>query len=125
MRILTLVIAASALLIADGSLAAGRTSDVDYLRANRCRGLATRVRGLIDAQALDSFLRTEARGRSDLVQLRASAEYARARRDAAGGDLGKRLAGELSGVCQAFVQPMGAEASCRSARCGVHYLWPM
>lgn len=92
-------------LAAMDAAAAARATDVDYIRANRCRALANAIPGQIDAAAIDAFVKAEGRSRTALVQERADAEYARARKEARGEDRKERLTRELGEVCQAYARP--------------------
>jgi len=88
-----------------GSVSAQPPSDMDYLRASRCRGIAA---GLgTDTSAIDAYVKSAARGRMPSVQDRADQEFAKAKREARGE--GKtRLQAELSGACAAYAAPASA-----------------
>ena len=102
----TLFAIAAAGLIAIPSLAAAAASDVDYLRASRCKGLAETVgAGSVDAAKLNAFLKTEGSRRDPYIQQRGDDEAARARREARNGEARGRLSAELAGPCAAFISP--------------------
>lgn len=99
---------AAILLVTLGLLSAGaagasdKISDLDYLKATRCKGLATGL-GSGDTAALDAMLKTQGRSRSDALLQRATEEMDRARHEAAKSDLKDRLSAELSGPCVAYM----------------------
>jgi hypothetical protein len=80
--------------------AAGRATDVDYLRASRCRGIAAGLAA--DTASLDAFLKTEGRTRDMFVLQRGEEEQARGKRDARRTEAGVRATAELNGPCQAY-----------------------
>ena len=82
--------------------ASSRVTDMDYLRANRCKGLAEGLGGA-DTASLDAMLRAEGRTRADAVVQRASEELTRGKREAAKSDLKDRLTAELNGPCMAYL----------------------
>ncbi|CAN7303890.1 hypothetical protein LJR225_001656 [Phenylobacterium sp. LjRoot225] len=86
---------------------AAPATDVDYLRASRCRGIAAGVGA--DASAIDAYLKSAAIGRSPAILDRADEEFARAKRQSRGE--GKaRLQAELSGPCGAYAGTTKAAA---------------
>ena len=99
------IIAFVAVFGAGSAMASDRVTDVDFLKANRCKGLATTLPGVVDAQALDSFIKAERGARPPYIMERASAEFDRARREAKGAERRDRLTSELNGICQAYVAP--------------------
>jgi len=82
--------------------ASSRVTDVDYLRANRCKGLAEGLGGA-DTANLEAMIKAEGRSRADAVLQRASEEVARAKREAGKADLKDRLSAELNGPCLAYM----------------------
>ncbi len=100
----TTIIAMTAALLASGAAsAAAKVSDVDFLRANRCKGLAMTLSGVVDPQTLDSFIKAERGSRMPYVVERAEAEFQRAKKEARAEERKTRLSAELSGPCQAYV----------------------
>lgn len=86
------------------------TTDVDYLKASRCHGIAVGLGA--DASAINSYLKHAAGGRSPAIQARADEEFDRAKREARGVDGKDRLQAELSGPCAAYAAaPTSATAS--------------
>ena len=82
-----------------GAAYAASVSDMDYLKASRCRGIA---KGLgADSSAIDAYLK-RAGGRSALVVSRADEEFAKAKRQGSSSDGKDRLQAELSGPCAAY-----------------------
>lgn len=106
--------AAAVLLVTVGLACAGvasaspRASDVDYLKANRCKGLAMGLGG--DTAGLDSMIKAEGRTRAEAIVQRAQDELARGKREAAKADLKDRLTAELNGPCVAYMSA-GKEAA--------------
>jgi len=85
--------------VASGAYAAS-VSDMDYLKASRCRGIA---KGLgADASAIEAYLKRAGGGRSALVVSRANEEFAKGKRQSSSGDGKERLQAELSGPCAAY-----------------------
>jgi len=82
--------------------AADHLSDMDYLRANRCRGLAEGL-GAGDTAGLDSLIKTEGRSRLEPIYVRGQQELARGKRDATSQDARERLSAELNGPCMAYL----------------------
>jgi hypothetical protein len=105
-------VALSALGLASGAAvaqaAAASMSDMDYLKASRCRGIAAGVGA--DAHGLDARLKTEGRSRSPTVYDRGQQEFERARRQARG-DGKARLEAELNGPCAAILSGSSAVAA--------------
>lgn len=97
---LALVVAA---LSAGAASAADRVTDVDFLRANRCKGLATSINGVVDPNALNTFIKAESGARAPYVMERASDEFQKARKEAKSEDRRDRLTAELNGPCQAYM----------------------
>jgi hypothetical protein len=102
MKFAALALACAAL--AAGSAAASeKVTDVDFLKANRCKGLATSLTGVVDTAGLESFIKAERGSRAPYVAERADAEFQKARREAKSADRKDRLTAELTGPCQAYL----------------------
>lgn len=114
MQVAAIALVAASLLSAGAAAAADRVSDMDYLRASRCSGLATGLKGA-DAPGLAAFVKQEGRQRDDLVAMRAQSEYDRARREAKSADRHDRLTEELAHSCAAYV---GAATNTAAAAAG-------
>lgn len=98
------VIALVAATFAAGAASASdKVSDVDYLKANRCKGLATSIDGVVDAAALNSFIKAERGARASYIVNRGDEEFQRARREARSADRKERLTTELTTACQAYL----------------------
>jgi hypothetical protein len=96
---------------AAAAAAATQVSDFDYLKANRCRGIAA---GLgVDASALNAYVKAQGQSRNAIVQQQADEEFAKAKREAHG-DAKSRLSAELSGACAAYMNPSPTMASRQS-----------
>ena len=98
MKLIMLAITATTLLSTSAASAASGVSDVDFMRANRCRGLASGIPGAIDGAVIDSFVKSESRGRSVYVQQRADQEFDRARRETRSEELGLHVLGQIKGL---------------------------
>ena len=83
--------------------AADRVTDVDFLKANRCKGLAASIQGVVDPAALDAFVKSERKTRAAYIVGCGEEEFAKARREARSEDRRGRLTAELNGECQAFL----------------------
>ena len=97
---------------AGAAAAAEHLSDVDYLKANRCRGIAEGL-GAGDTAGLDGLIKAEGRSRVEPVYERGQQELARGKRDATTRDARERLSAELNGPCMAY---LGAGKDAASAR---------
>jgi hypothetical protein len=110
MRKLTLALCAAAVLAAAGTAVASPVTDVHYMQAARCKGLAE---GSGQATpALDSFLKKQSYVREEAVLVRAREEQARGRHEAK--NASDQAQAQLSGVCAAWLSnPDSAGASAR------------
>ncbi len=100
MKITAIALTAVALFTAGAASASERVSDLDYLKASRCKGLATGLGA--DSSGLDAFLKEQSRSRTPLAVARADDEMARGKRDAKKSDTKDRMSAELSGPCMAY-----------------------
>jgi len=118
MKFAAIALAVTALAAGSAS-AAEKVSDVDFLKANRCKGLATSIDGVVDPASLDSFIKAERGARNPYIIERAGEEFQRAKKEAKAADRKERLTAELTGGCQAYLgggtsmakQATGAAAS--------------
>lgn len=97
------VIALVAASFAAPAVAADKITDVDYLKASRCAGLASSIDGVVDPAALTSFVKAERGARPTYVIDRGQEEFQRAKKEGKSADRRERLTAELSGACQAYV----------------------
>jgi hypothetical protein len=97
------VIALAVAAIAAPAFASDKVTDVDYLKANRCKGLATSIEGVVDPAALNSFIKAERGARAAYIVDRGNEEFERARKEARSADRKPRLTAELTGACQAYL----------------------
>jgi len=100
MKTSAIALAAVGLLAAGAASASDRVSDVDYMRAARCKGLATGLGS--DTSGLDAFLKAQARSRAPYVLDHGQEEMDRAKRQAARAELKDRTSAELAGPCTAY-----------------------
>ncbi|CAN7431609.1 hypothetical protein LJR219_002792 [Phenylobacterium sp. LjRoot219] len=91
---------ASLTLASAGAAYAAPITDVDYLKASRCRGIATGLGA--DTTAINAYLKRAQPGRSPAVLTRADEEFAKAKRQGKGDDGKARLQAELAGPCAAY-----------------------
>jgi hypothetical protein len=112
MKAAAIVFATLGLAMASTAVASERFTDLDYLKANRCKGLATSL-GTGDTAALDATIKAEGRTRADAVVQRAQDELTRGKRDGSKADLKDRVTAELNGPCLAY---MGGSKDTASAR---------
>jgi len=87
---------------AGAAVAGGRATDIDYLRASRCKGLAMGM-GSTDTASLDQWLKAEGRSRIPAVIDRADAERSRGQREAHNMNLKDKVSAELAGPCLAYL----------------------
>jgi hypothetical protein len=100
MKSAAIALAAVGLLAAGSASAADRVSDLDYMKASRCKGLATGLGA--DSTGLDAFLKAQSRSRSVIAIERGENEMTRGKREASKADFKDRLSAELSGPCLAY-----------------------
>ncbi|MDB5444593.1 MAG: hypothetical protein JWP86_2748 [Phenylobacterium sp.] len=101
MKVAAIAFVALGLAVAGSAAASSRVTDVDYLKANRCKGLASGMGA--DTAGLDAFIKTEGRSRIDYVLRRGEEEATRAKRQTADANQKDRLSAELSGGCAAYM----------------------
>lgn len=101
MKIAAIALAAVGLLAAGAAAAADRVSDVDYMKAARCKGIAAGLGS--DSAGLDAFLKEQGRSRVSYVLDRGQEEMSRGKREAAKTELKDRTGAELSGPCSAYI----------------------
>ena len=94
---------AAATLMAGSAVASDRVSDVEFLKANRCKGLATSISGVVDPATLDSFIKSERGARAAYITERAAEEFNKAKKEGRSADRKERLTAELAGPCQAYL----------------------
>jgi hypothetical protein len=108
---------AAAMLVAAGLATAGAASaatiktDLDYLKASRCKGLATGLGA--DTKALDAELKAEGRARPEVILNRAHDEMDRAKRQTRDANLKDKLTAELNGPCMAYLAPTNTDVARR------------
>jgi hypothetical protein len=112
MKAAAIVFATLGLAMAGTAVASERFTDLDYLKANRCKGLAASL-GTGDTAALDATIKSEGRTRADAILQRAQDELSRGKKDGAKADLRDRMSAELNGPCLAY---MGGNKDSASAR---------
>lgn len=109
MKIAAVVLACAGLAVAGAAAASTQVSDVDYLKANRCEGLAAATGA--DAKPFAAFVKAHGQTRADYIIQRGQEEYARAKHQA-GNDQGAAKA-ELSGACAAYLDVGASSAAGR------------
>ena len=113
MKTAAIALAAVALLAAGAAAASERVTDLDYLKASRCKGLATGLGS--DTAGFDAFLKEQGRSRSTMVIDRADTELTRGKREASRGDAKARLSAEVAGPCVAYTGSSKDMASSRQS----------
>jgi len=88
------------LFVAGAAAAAERPTDMDYLKANRCKGLAASA----DAASFDGYLKVAKQWRPDYILERGVVEQAKGARDArnANDTRKAKYAADLAGPCQSY-----------------------
>lgn len=102
MKAAAVLVATLGLAFAGVASASDHITDLDYLKANRCKGLAVGL-GSGDTAGLDALIKAEGRTRSDTVLERASEELTRGKRDGAKTDLKDKMSAEFNGPCTAYM----------------------
>ena len=110
MKIAAIAFATVCLAAAGAAAASQRVTDVDYLRAARCKGLASGL-GSVDTSRLDAFLKDQGRTRDASIYERSDAEMRKGRREAGDAEWGV-VTGELQ--C-GMVSRVWHKAAARSA----------
>jgi hypothetical protein len=101
MKFTAIALAALSLATVAGSAgAANRVTDVDFLKANRCKGLAAGLGG--DTAGFASFIKAEEGTRLNVIIDRGDEEFARARRQTGDANMKAKLEAELAGPCSAY-----------------------
>ena len=118
MKTAVILLATLGLAVAGVAAASDHLTDVDYLKANRCAGLAEGL-GSGDVAGLDALIKTEGRTRPEAIYERGQAEIARGKRDASSRDMRERLSDELNGSCMAYLGA-GHDASAKVSSPSVH-----
>jgi hypothetical protein len=102
MKVAAIAIVAASLVAAGTATAATRISDVDYLRASRCKGLAEGLSS--DTTGVDALLKDAKRSRDQYIVERGEAEMKRAKREMQG-DRKDKASAEFASACTAFMGP--------------------
>jgi len=113
MKTAAVLLAAIGLAVAGAAAASDHLTDLDYLKANRCRGLAEGL-GSGDVAGLDALIKTEGRSRVETIYTKGQEELNRGKKEASRTDSRDRLSAELNGPCTAYLG--GAQASASSAK---------
>lgn len=100
MKVIAMVLAGASLVAAGSAAASDRVTDLDYLKASRCKGIAVATGA--DTAGLDAYLKAAERGRQSVVVERGESELNRAKRESKG-DRKERAAAELAGACTAYM----------------------
>jgi hypothetical protein len=98
-----IALTAAAIFVTGTASAGERVTDAQYLKASRCKGLATSMSGVVDAGQIDAYLKSVKGARSPILMDRADAEFDRAKREGRVGGQKERLTAELTGACSAFL----------------------
>jgi hypothetical protein len=98
----TVVVMSLSLAAASTAIAAPQVTDVDYLKASRCKGIAVGLGG-VDTARLDGFLKREGGVRMQTIVERGQVEQTRARRETRLSDRQAKLTAELQGSCAGYL----------------------
>ena len=98
--------------IAGAAQAGSKLTDVDYLKAARCKGLAEGLGGN-DTASLSALVKAEGVSRSETIYTEGQKQEDRAKRDSKNTDGKERLTAELNGPCVAFLSGGKETASAR------------
>ncbi|MDE2486559.1 MAG: hypothetical protein KGO51_04110 [Alphaproteobacteria bacterium] len=101
MKRAAVAIAALGLAAAGSAYAASPVSDVDYLRANRCEGIAAGLGA--DTSHVAAFIKAQGATRMDYILAKGREAYRQARRETSDANLKPRLNTELATSCAAYV----------------------
>ncbi|HSV02728.1 MAG TPA: hypothetical protein VLI41_05935 [Phenylobacterium sp.] len=112
MKVAAIALTVVSFAIAGTAAASSRVTDLDYLKANRCKGLAVGM-GSADTTGLDAFIKAEGRSRDPIILSRAEEELHRAQRQAKDANLKDKLSAELAGPCMAYMTGGGSPATSR------------
>ena len=115
MKTNVIILSAFSLVVAGSAAASDRLTDADYLKANRCRGLAVGTGG-VDTANLDALLKVEGRSRVPTIYTMGEQEMERGKRAASQSDSKDRIAAELSGYCTAFMGERGSGRETATSR---------
>ena len=80
--------------------ASDQVTDIAFLKANRCRGLAAGLAS--DTAGFDAFIKSQDRYRAPVVGQLAGEEQDKARREARNPQRAAKAQSELSDLCQAY-----------------------
>ncbi len=100
---------------AGSAFAAKNVTDIDYIKATRCKGLAVGS-GLTATKGLDAYLKAASRGRMQVAEDRAQSEFERARRQTKSDEGRAHYAAELAGACSAYMGGPQTTASVGGAK---------
>lgn len=103
MRFAAIALAAAAFATSGSAVASGKVTDVEYMKANRCKGLAASLTGVVDTAQLDAFIKAERGARPAYIVERGEELQAKARREARSEDRKEKLTAELTGPCSAYL----------------------
>jgi hypothetical protein len=114
MKTAAILLATLGLAVAGAAAASDHLTDVDYLKANRCAGLAAGL-GSSDVASLNALVKTEGRSRVEAIYTKGQEEEAKAKKAASSTDSRERLTAELNGPCMAYLGGGSSTASANSA----------
>jgi hypothetical protein len=105
MRIAAIIVALAATAASAAHAQPGRLTDVEYLQAARCAGLAEAGIGGADAASINALMKAEGRGRAGFIADKAEATRAQVMRQANRASTERKagFAAELAGACQRFI----------------------
>jgi hypothetical protein len=109
MKFAAALLVAASLSAAGAASAATINSDLDYLKASRCKGIATGLGA--DTSSVDAALKKEGRSRPEVIVNRGKDEADRAKRQTSDANMKDKLTAELNGPCMAYLSPTNADVA--------------
>lgn len=111
MKFAAIVLVAIGLASAGAASAATINTDLDFLKASRCKGIAAGFGA--DTSSVDKVLKAESRTRPEVILNRGKDEMDRAKRQTADANMKDRLTAELNGACVAYLSPSNTDVAHR------------
>lgn len=103
MKILTISVFALSISAGAAFAAQSEMTDVEYIKASRCAGLAKTLTNVVDGDQLAALMKSERGVRADYIIGRAGDAYEQGRKEAKKEARRETLTAELSGSCAALL----------------------
>jgi hypothetical protein len=108
MKILAVSVFAMSVVASAASAAQSTLTDVQYIKASRCAGIAKTLTNVVDSEQLAALVKSERGVRADYVVGRAGDAFEQGRKEAKKEARRENLTAELTGSCAAL---LGGEAT--------------